>query len=271
MDRFRIALVQLKSVLGELDTNLSKAEHYIREAASNGAKFIVLPEAFNTGYYCAKIKQMAEMKEPMDGRTMTLISSLARELGVYIVAPFIEDLGNGEAANTSVLVDDTGKVVGKHRKTHPVGDEAVYFKRGNDYSVFETKYGKIGLLVCYDVCFPETARLQALAGAEIICVSIACRDLSFWSDWTQICLAARAVDNVVYVAGCCMAGNDFPDSPFTGKSVVYAPTGQVLAMGTVDDEMVVYQEINLSSLAHERTINTCLTDRHAEDFAPLCR
>lgn len=269
MNRFRIALIQLKSVLGDLDVNLSKAEQYIREAATGGAKMAVLPEAFNTGYYSAKIGQMAGMKEPVDGRTITLMRSLAKELGIYIVAPYIEDVGNGGTANTSVLIDDAGEIAGTHRKTHLVGDEAVYFQRGDDYSVFETKYGKIGLLLCYDVCFPETARLEALNGAELICVSIACRDLSFWSDWTQICLAARAVDNVLYVAGCCMAGGDFPDSPFTGRSAVYGPTGQPLSMGTVDDEMVVYQEIDLGSLAHERTVNTCLTDRHPEDFVPL--
>ena len=269
MGRFKLALVQLDSVFGDLETNLTKAERYIREAAANGANLICLPEAFNTGYYCNGIQKMAEMAEKLDGPTITRMSALARTCGVYLVVPFIQDVGGGKAENSAALIDDTGAIVGIHSKTHPVGDEAVYFRRGTQYSVFPTKYGKIGLLICYDVCFPETSRILALKGADLLCVPIACRHLSYFRNWTLAILNARALDNVLYVAGVCMTGNAFPDSPFTGSSVVFGPSGETLALAPEDDEMVLYQEIDLDAVPRERQVNTVLSDRHPEDYHPL--
>lgn len=269
MSQFRIGLVQLISVFGDLDTNLSKAESRIREAHANGAGFICLPEAFNTGYYFKKIKEMAGMAEPLDGRTITLMRGLAKELGVYLAVPFIQALEGGGAANTVVLIDDSGEIVGAHSKTHPVGDEAVYFRRGTEYAVFPTRYGKVGLLICYDVGFPEPARMLALQGAELICVPIACRHDAYWRRWTLTCLAARAQDNVCYVAGACMAGNDLPESPFTGSSAIFDPTGEMLALATENDEMVLYQDLDLEAVKKERLFNTVMTDRHPEDYAML--
>ena len=267
--KIKVALAQQISVMGDLDRNLAKAERMIREAYDNGADLVCLPEAFNTGYYWKQIKQMAEMAEPMTGRTISLMRGLAKELGIHLVVPFIQALEEGGAANSVVLIDDTGEIIGCHSKTHPVGDEAVYFRRGTKYEVFPSKLGNIGLLISYDVGFHEPARMLALKGAELICVEIACRHTDYWRRWTLTCLAARAQDNVCYVTGTCMAGTDLPESPFTGSSAVFDPTGEMLALASEYDETILYQEIDLSSVAREREFNTVLTDRHPEDYLPL--
>lgn len=271
MSQFKLGLIQQISVFGDVEENLNKAQTLIREAAANGAEFICLPEAFNTGYYFGKIKEMASLAEPLDGKTISLMRSLAKELHIYIMAPYIQAFENGEAANTVVLIDDVGEIAGMHSKTHPVGDEAVYFRRGTDYSAFKTKYGKIGMLICYDIGFPEPARMTVLNGAEIILVSIACRHDAYWRRWTLNCLAARAQDNVCFVAGACMAGHEFVDCRFTGSSAVFDPTGEMLALATEDDEMILYQDIDTDMVHKERQFNTVLSDRHPEDYALILK
>lgn len=268
MQRCKMALIQMNSVFGDVDKNLASAEAKIRQAHENGAQFVCLPEAFHTGYYCNKIKEMAEMAEPMEGKTIRLMRRLASELKLYIMAPIIRAV-DGAAENTAVLIGDDGEIVGMHSKTHPVGDEAVYFRRGTTYEVFPTKYGKVGLLVCYDVSFPETARILALKGAEIILVPVACRDLSFYRGWLFNNFAARGVDNVLYLAAACMVGRELPESPFTGCSQFISPRGEIMAVAGDTEEEILYQELDLSNLETERMENTVLKDRHPEDYKIL--
>ena len=266
-----MALAQMNCVLDDTEKNRADAERMIRQAAREGARFVCLPEAFNTGYYCNAIADMARRAEGLDGPTVTRLRALAAELEVYIMAPIIEDIGDGKSRNTAVLIGDRGEIVGTHSKTHLVGDEAVYFQRGDQYQVFETRYGKVGMLICYDVCFPETARMLALKGAEIILVSIACRHLSFFRDWTIKVLMARALDNVVYVGATCMTGDELPESPFTGSSMVVSPIGEILQMAGEQEETIVYQEIDPMRVAREREVNTVLNDLHPEDYGIICK
>ncbi len=269
MGNFRMALIQMHCTPGDVRKNVTAAENRIREAQAGGAHFVCLPEAFNTGYYCKKIKDMALLAEPMGGDTVSRMRALAAELGIYILAPVILATEGGHAENAAILIDDTGKIVGTHSKTHMVGDERLYFQRGQDYDVIQTKYGRIGLLVCYDVCFPETARILALKGAEIILIPVACRDLSFYRDWLFNNLAARSIDNVLYVAAACMSGRELPESPFTGCSQFVGPRGAILAVAGVETEEILYHDIDLSILPQERMENTVLSDRHPEDYKIL--
>jgi predicted amidohydrolase len=269
MESFKMALLQLICEFGEVEKNVLLAERKIREAHQNGAQFVCLPEAFNTGYYCNRIEEMAKMAEPLNGHTITRLQSLANELGIYIMAPIVLKVGENTAENTAVLIGDDGKIVGIHSKTHPVGDEAKYFQRGTKYNVYKTKFGSIGMLVCYDICFPETARILALKGADMILVPVACRDLKFYREWLFNNFKARGIDNVLFLAGACMAGRNLPESPFTGCSMFISPRGEILSQASVENEEILYHEIDLGTLALERWENTVLIDRHPEDYKIL--
>ena len=268
-DRYKMALVQMDSAFGNVKKNVEHAEAKIREAAANGSSFVCLPEAFISGYHWKKVKEATAMAEHAGSQTVKRFLALARELGVYLVLPFIEDCLDGTYQNCALLVDDEGEIVGKHVKCHLVGDEPVYLKRGREYNVFDTKYGKIGLLICYDVCFPEAARILALKGAQVIIGPTACRNLTYYRDWTINAFIGRALENVLYTAGPCMAGGEFPDSPFTGSSLFVGPIGNVLAIAGIKDETVLYQYIDLSVIEKERIENSVLADRLPEGYSLL--
>ena len=159
---YQIAMLQMDCDLFHVSNNLDKAEKQIREAAAHGAKLICLPEVFNVGYLGTCIPDMMKLAEIEDGPSLTRMRSLAKELSVFILAPILFSTPSG-VENSAFLIDDIGTILGHYSKTHPVGDERTYLQRGTQYPVFETKLGKIGVVICYDVCFPETVRLLTLA------------------------------------------------------------------------------------------------------------
>ncbi|WP_242828692.1 carbon-nitrogen hydrolase family protein [[Clostridium] symbiosum] len=263
-----MGLIQMDLAFLDKETNLRKASEMVREAAANGASLICLPEAFNTGYLGSDIPAMKKMAEPLDGESVTVMRKLAAELSVYLAAPIIYAAANGEAENTAVLINDEGEIEGTYSKSHPVGDERTYFQRGNEYPVWNTKLGKIGIVICYDVCFPETSRILALRGAELMLVPSAWRASHYFKEWWDLNLACRAIDNLLYVAAvnrCGQSGEEI----FAGKSQVISPIGEVLAAFDVEEEGILYQEIDLERVAKEREFNTVLTDRHPEDYKIL--
>lgn len=270
MEQYKLALVQMNCAFGAQEQNRKKAEQYIREAAKKGAALVCLPESFNGGYLGSRILDMKAMAEPLDGPSVSHMRSLAAELHIHIVAPVLYLTENGETENTAVMIDDEGNVVGTYSKTHPVGDERLYFQRGTEYPVWETKLGKIGIVICYDVCFPETARILALKGAQLILVPAAWRASYYFKEWWDLNLSCRALDNLVYVAAVNRCGPS-DDEIFAGKSQVIDPTGKVLSAFGVEEEGVLFQEINLAQVKQEREFNTVLSDRYPEDYRELLK
>ena len=270
MDRYKLALVQMDCLYGDTEKNIQKAASCIRTAAENGAKLVCLPEAFNTGYLAGKILDMKNYAEKLTGKTVTEMRRLAASLNIYITAPILLAADNGEVENTAVMIGRDGEIVGTYSKTHPVGDERKYFQWGKDYPVWNTELGKIGIVICYDVCFPETTRMLALQGADLILVPSAWRASYYFKEWWDLNLACRALDNLVYVAAvnrCGVCGDEI----FAGKSQVVNPIGTVLAECGVEEERILYQEIDLSVLPKERAFNTVMQDRHPEDYGILLR
>ena len=160
---YKLALIQMDCTLFEVQANLDKSEGLVREAAAHGAKLICLPEVFHAGYFGSRIPDMMRYAEPEDGPSLTRMRALAKELEVHILAPILFSTPDG-IENAAFLLDDQGELLGHYAKTHPVGDERTYLRRGSRYPVFETKLGRLGVVICYDVCFPETTRLLALSG-----------------------------------------------------------------------------------------------------------
>lgn len=266
MDKFKLALIQDTWELGGVEANVAKAEARIREAHGNGADFICLPEGFNTGYYCYKYDVMKAAAETIDGPTITKFRGLAKELGVHLLAPIMMTAGTGIVENTAVLIDDEGALLGHYSKTHLVGNEQLYLNRGKKFPVFQTKYGRVGIVICYDICFPETTRILALEGADLILCPAAWRDGSYFREWLNQVTEVRALDNTVFVALVNFTG-ELPGSPFCGCSQVISPIGQVLGRCSADKAEILCQEIDMSLVHKERMSNTVMIDRHPELYS----
>lgn len=266
MTQFKIALIQSSWELGNVKENVQKAEEKIREAHREGADFICLPEGFNTGYYCFDYETMRQAAEPIDGDTVTKMRGIAKELGVHLLTPIMMTAGTGIVENTAVLIDDEGEVLGHYSKTHLVGTEQIYLNRGRKFPVFKTKYGTVGIVICYDICFPETTRVLALKGADLILCPSAWRDGSYFKDWLNKVAEVRALDNNVFVALVNFTG-ELPDSPFCGSSQVISPVGEVMGRCPSDREEILYQDIDMSRVQRERMGNTVMIDRHPELYS----
>lgn len=266
---FKAALLQLDLDFLQLDENLAKASQNIREAAAHGAKIICLPEAFNTGYLGTDIASMAKLAEYEAGESLGLMQRLACELKVYLIVPIILKTDAG-IENAAFLINDQGAIIGHYAKTHLVGDESKYFQRGTKYPVWDTPLGKIGILLCYDVCFPETSRLLALKGAEIIFVPAAWRGTSYYKRWWDLNVQCRALDNLVYMAACNRTGSSGEEA-FAGKSQFVSPIGAVIDSCGVNEEGILYGELAPATVYDERKLNTVWEDRHTEDYELLSK
>lgn len=264
---YKIALVQMDCAFQDVKANVRKAENMIREAAAQDAKLICLPEGFNTGYLGNDIAGAMSLAEPLDGPTIRTIKALAKELQVYILAPIFYRAKKG-VENTAVLVDEEGDIVGTYSKTHPVGDERSLLSRGTEYPVWETKLGRIGCVICYDVCFPETTRILAVKGAEVVLVPAAWRASHYFKEWWDLNLSCRALDNLFYVAAVNRVGV-CGEEIFAGKSQICTPIGEKAASCGIAEETILYGMIDVSRVEKEREFNTVLEDRHMEDYGPV--
>lgn len=265
---YQIALIQMIPAFLDRDHNTGRAEAYIREAADRGAKLICLPESFNLGYDGTRIPEMMAEAEDTDGPTLNRMRDLAARLGVHLLVPIFCRTSGGGVENRAFLIDDAGALLGGYAKTHPVGEERQLLQRGTEYPVFDTKLGKIGISICYDACFPETSRILALQGAQLMLVPAAWRGNFYFKEWWDINLCCRALDNLLYVAAVNMAGPT-GEQYFAGKSQVCSPIGERVCTCGVDEEAILYAEIDLARVARERAFNTVLADRHPEDYHPI--
>ena len=270
LKEYKLALIQMHSEWGIVASNNDKAERYIRQAAANGSKLILLPEMFHCGIDFTNMRENMDYAERIDGPTLTRFRALAAELNVYILCPVLIDTGTQQWENTAFLLGDQGELIGSYAKTHPVGDERMLLQRGTRYPVFETPLGKIGLSICYDVCFPETTRLTVLNGAEILLVVAGWRGSHYFKEWWDINLKCRALDNLVYVAAANACGPTGDGTEmYAGKSQVVNPIGQVQSMTGVEEETIVYQTIYPDRVRAERAFNSVLIDRHPEDYLEI--
>ena len=258
-DRYTVAVVQMKSKLFDTWTNLARAVEFVEEAAGEGADLICLPEGFLTGYDPDRIEEIIVHAEPIDGNCMQTMKLLAKEHGVHILVPFFARSNDG-VRNSAFLIDDEGNTVCSYSKAHLVGTEKSNLIAGNLLPVWETKLGKIGILICYDACFPETARVLTMKGAGLILVPSAWRTGSYFSRWWKLDLSCRALDDLVFIAAPNLTGPCGEEGAFAGLSRIIEPTGDVLAGLGETEEGIAYSNIDLRVLKKERSDNTVLDD-----------
>ena len=252
MTKIKLALCQM-NVIDNKEENLAKATAMIEEAVNKNSDFIVLPEMFNCPYSNDKFIEYAEKEQ--ESMTLSEISKLACKHEVYILAGSIPEKENEKLYNTSYLFDKAGKIIAKHRKMHLFDIDVkgkIYFKEsdvltaGNEFSLAETEFGKIGIGICYDIRFPELARIMTENGALILFYPGAFNLTTGPAHW-EILFKARALDNQVYCVGVAPALNKDASYHSYGHSIIANPWGEVMAEAGEKEELIV-KEIDLSEI-----------------------
>lgn len=248
---FTVGVVQ--AALGlDVARNRAKLLDSVREAADRGAHVVVLPELFSAPYFCqVEDPGLRDLARPLDGADLAALSAAARRSEVVVVTSLYEDAGDGRRFNTAVVLDGDGSLAGTYRKVHVPSDtvyrEAFYFDPGDmGFPVHATRWGAIGVGICWDQWFPEAARSLALGGADLLVYPTAVG----WVDgepgvgeaaerdaWSVV-QRGSAVANGVHVAAANRVGRDGAIR-FWGGSFVSGPMGQVLAEGSVGEEVLL--------------------------------
>lgn len=248
-----LALIQFESILGDPKANRRKAEAMIREAAENGAELICLPEMYTTGYNLDIIgPQITQLAENIDGSTVTDLQQLAKELKIHIVAPLalnLEDEPEARPFNSAVFIGDEGQILGVYSKCHLFETERMYFQPGQELPVYDTKFGKIGIMICFDAGFPEVARILQMKGAELIVCPSAWRiqDMGVW----HLNMPQRAQENSCYLAAINRYGKE-GSLYMGGYSIVCGPEGDIIKELTEEKEDILYCTIDGQRLADFR-------------------
>lgn len=279
MDIVRIGLVQMKCTT-DVKENEKQAIDRIRKAAESGARIICLQELFNAQYFC----QFIDVKSyayaaPVPNDSLLALQQLARELGVVLIVPVYEEALPGVYFNTAIVYDADGRYLGKYRKNHiPDGPqylEKYYFTPGDlGYPVFDTRYGRIAVGICWDEWFPEVARIFALQGAGIIFYPSAIGsepdrpDYSSAEAWKTV-IRSHAITNGVFVAAPNRVGTEV-DMTFYGNSFVADPFGEVLSEAGSGEEIVL-ADCSLKKIREARELLHFIRDRRVDTYQPLLK
>lgn len=232
MSKFKIGIIQM-IVKKEKEINLNNARNLVNKLASLGANIIVLPEMFSCPYDNSYFPTYAEYDYE---HTYNFLSNLAKVNNIYLVAGSVPEKHNNNIYNTSYVFDRNGNNIAKHRKIHLFDiniknrqkfKESDTLSPGNNITVFDTEFGKIGLCICYDFRFPELARLMVNKGAQAIIVPASFNMTTGPAHW-DIMFKSRAIDNQVYTIGCSPARDSTSTYVSYGHSLVISPFGETI-------------------------------------------
>ncbi len=261
----KVAYVQMEPKFLEVNRNLSRAGGFIREAAEKGAKLIVLPELFDTGYnFESKDEIESVAMQIPDGETTEFLMEQAKEHEVFIVAGTAEKDEKGRLYNSAVVVGPIGwGYIGKYRKIHLFYREKLFFEPGNlGFHVFNIGVAKIGVMICFDWFFPEAMRTLALKGADIIA-----HPSNLVMPYAPKAMPIRALENRVFSITANRIGEE-RGLRFIGKSTIASPKAEVLTMGSEDKEEVGVVEINLEDARNKKIneLNDIFKDRQPKFY-----
>ena len=282
MTKVRVGLIQMTCSSNPID-NQKKTIAKIREAANSGAQIICLQELYRSLYFCQQFdEKQFDLAESIPGQTTQELSDLAAELDIVIIASLFEKRADGIYHNTAVVFDADGKNLGIYRKSHIPDDpgfyEKYYFTPGDTgYKVFKTRYGAVGVLICWDQWYPEAARLTALKGAQILFYPTAIGSLpnedddvknEYMQAWETI-QRSHAVANGCYVASVNRVGTE-DNITFWGESFVCGPFGKYLARAG-DQEEIIIAECDLSLIDSQRRTWPFLRDRRIDTYEGITK
>ena len=286
MSKTKIALVQIK-MSSDPKKNIQNATNKIKIAARKGAKVICLPELFLTKYFCQiENHKNFDLAEKIPGPKSHLFSLLAKELKIILIISLFEKKTSGLYHNSSIVINEKGKLLGKYRKMHIPDDpqfyEKFYFTPGDlGFKSFKTSKGNLGTLICWDQWFPEAARLTALKGAEIIFYPTAIGwhpkekrkfGKSQLESWLSI-QRSHAIANGIYVAAINRVGIEKQGNKkieFWGNSVIFDPSGNVVKKASLKENILIC-EINFKKVETSRQHWPFFRDRRIDYYKGLLK
>ena len=285
MRKIKVAATQM-SCTNNIDENIKKAESFIRKAASEGAKIILLQELFESPYFCQKEKlEYYELALPVEeNKAVAHFKVIAKELDVVLPISFYERRNNARY-NSIAIIDADGKNLGVYRKTHipdgPGYEEKFYFNPGDTgFKVWNTKYGNIGIGICWDQWFPETARCLTLMGAELILYPTAIgsepeesndSNIDSMEHW-QRCMQGHSASNIIPVIASNRVGKEIDENSsidFYGSSFITDQTGKKIKELGRTEEGVIVAELDLDYCNSYRSSWGVFRDRRPELYKVL--
>ncbi len=269
----RVACIQMEPRVGQKAENIQHSLDLINQAADAGATLLVLPELANSGYVFETRDEAFALSEPVPGgETYKAWADVAARRHLYIVAGICER--DGEALyNSSVVIGPSGHI-GTFRKVHLWNEENLFFEPGNlGYPVFKTPLGRIGTFICYDAWFPESYRLCALQGADIVCIPTNWVPIPGQEEGRQamanILVMGAAHSNSVFIAAADRVGTE-RGQPFIGQSLIASYTGWPIAgPASPTEEQIIYADVNLADARRKRNwneYNQVLRDRRTDVY-----
>ncbi|MBI1318482.1 MAG: acyltransferase [Candidatus Hydrogenedens sp.] len=270
--------------------NVAAAIHWVRAAAKEGAQIVVLPELFRSQYFCQKEDaDLFELAQPLDNEENQRFAALAAELGIVLLLPVFEKRAPGIYHNSMLVIDADGSRAGLYRKMHipddPAYYEKYYFTPGDlGFKAFDTRFGKVGTLICWDQWYPEGARTTALLGAQVICCPTAIGWHPYEREefgtqqrdaWITV-QRGHAIASGVYYAAPNRVGFErlVPEQAgiqFWGSSFVCDPQGVMLAQASDDKEEVLLAEMDPGHLEYIRRNWPFLRDRRIDAYGGVTR
>ena len=285
MSKVKVGLVQM-SCSGSKEENLQKAIAGIKDAAAKGAQIVCLQELFTSLYFCdVEDYENFKLAEKIPGVTTETLGQVAASLNVVVIASLFEKRTQGIYHNTTAVIDADGKYLGMYRKMHipddPAYYEKFYFTPGDlGYKTFDTKFAKIGVLICWDQWYPEASRLTALQGAEILFYPTAigwatsqdeATNIEQYNAWQTI-QRSHAVANGVHVVSVNRVGLEQNGAmKFWGGSFVSNPFGTLLYKGSHDNEETEVVEIDTDATDRYRTHWPFMRDRRIDSYENITK
>lgn len=258
--------------------NIDHQMKMVEDAAAQGVQMLCFQEIFTTPYFCAEqqTRWYEAVEKVPDGPTVKMMQSVAKEKGMVLIVPIYEEEISGIYYNTAAVIDADGKYLGKYRKTHiphvaPGFWEKFYFRPGNlGYPCFDTAFARIGVYICYDRHFPEGARCLGLNGAEIIfnpSATVAGLSEYLW----KLEQPAHAVANGYFVGAINRVGTEAPWNigEFYGQSYFCDPRGQMLAVGTRDQDELIVADLDMDKIKEVRNTWQFYRDRRPDAYGAI--
>jgi N-carbamoylputrescine amidase len=277
----KAGLIQM-ACTDDKQVNIDHAIREIRNASVSGAQVICLQELFSSRYFCREERyEHFDLAERIPGPTTKSLQEVAAQNNVVILASQFEKRAKGVYHNTVAVIDADGAYLGKYRKQHipddPGYNEKFYFTPGDHgYKVFDTRYGRIGVLICWDQWYPEAARIVSLMGAEILFYPTAIGWADSQDDATnqqqyqawQTIQRGHAIANGVYVVSVNRTGRE-GDTAFWGGSFVAGPFGEILYQAPHSEEVTKVQELDMNRIDEIRVHWPFLRDRRIDTYKPV--
>ncbi len=268
MRELNVAVVQMEPELAKMEANIGKMADFIAKIATEQpVDIIVFPELSVTGFEGGQ--RFAQMAQRVPGAVTNILGQHATEFGVYVLLGMaVKEKVETVLYNSAVLIAPDGGVAGEYRKVHLQAEERLIFRPGYKISTEETEVGVMGMMVGWDLAFPEVARSLVLDEAEILLLPAAwqAKDADMW----RTLLVARAYENDVFIAAANRIGEE-PSYTFAGQSAVLAPNGEVMAALEEPEEGYIVVRLDLDEVRHRREETQIMLARQPGSYRPIVK